>query len=155
MKVRDFCSRIVAVAMPSTDLREAARMMREHHAGSLVVIDKSKDATAPIGMVTDRDIVMLAVAAGVDPQTLTVGDVMSPEPTVLRDDCGVFEAAETMANTGARRLPVVTQDGALMGIVSLDDIMRVLSTELAYLVETVNRSAQREIESRPAKGAGA
>ena len=155
MKVRDFCSRIVAVAMPSTDLREAARMMREHHVGSLVVIDKSDGATAPIGVITDRDIVVLAVAPGIDPQTLTVRDVMSPEPAVLRDDCGVYEAAETMAATGARRLPVVTEAGVLLGIVSLDDVLRVLSTELAYLVETVNRSSLREIESRPAKIAGA
>ena len=150
MKVRQFCSRIVAVAEPSTNLREAARLMREHHVGSLVVIDHAAGATAPIGMVTDRDIVMLAVAAGVDPQMLTVRDVMNPELTVLRDDCGVFEAAETMAATGARRLPVVTEAGALLGIVSLDDVMRVLSTELSYLVATVNRSTEREIESRPA-----
>jgi len=125
-------------------------MMREHHVGSLVVIDHSAGGTAPIGVVTDRDIVMLAVATGVDPKTLTVMDVMNPELTVLRDDCGVFEAAETMANTGARRLPVVTEEGVLLGIVSLDDVMRVLSTELSCLVAAVNRATEHEIEARPA-----
>lgn len=148
MKVREFCSRVVAVAVPSTDLREAARMMREHHVGSLIVIDQLTGATKPIGIVTDRDIVLLAVAPGVDPQTLTVRDVMRPELSVLPDDAGVFEAAETMAATGARRLPVVTRDGDLIGVVSLDDVMRVLSTELSFLVATVNRSTEREVEMR-------
>ncbi len=146
MKVREFCSRVVAVAVPTTDLREAAQMMREHHVGSLIVIDQLTGATKPIGIVTDRDIVVLAVASGVDPKTLTVREVMRPELTVLGDDCGVFEAAETMASTGARRLPVVTKGGDLMGIVSLDDVLRVLSTELSFLVATVNRSTEREIE---------
>ncbi len=153
MKVREFCSRVVAVAIPSTDLREAARMMREHHVGSLIVIDQLTGATKPIGIITDRDIVVRAVAPGIDPQTLTVQDVMRPELSVLRDDAGVFEAAETMASNGARRLPVVTRDGDLIGIVSLDDVMRVLATELSFLVATVARSTEREVETRATESA--
>lgn len=148
MKVREFCSRVVAVAVPSTDLSEAARMMREHHVGSLIVIDRLTGATKPIGIVTDRDIVVRAVAPGIDPKTLTVQDVMRPELSVLTDDADAFEAAETMASSGARRLPVVTAAGDLIGIVSLDDVMRVLSTELSFLVATVNRSTEREVETR-------
>lgn len=151
MKVRQFCSRVVAVAKPSTDLREAARLMREHHVGSLVVIDHPEGSSRPVGVVTDRDIVVAAVAQGVDPQTLRVAEVMNPELKVLDEECGVFEAAETMAATGARRLPVVTRDGSLLGIVSLDDLLRVLSTELSYLVATVQRSTDREIEQRGAE----
>ena len=153
MKVREFCSRVVAVAVPSTDLREAAQMMREHHVGSLIVIDQLTGATKPIGIVTDRDIVVRAVAPGIDPRTLTVQDVMRPELSVVRDDAGAFEASETMATTGARRLPVVSKDGDLIGIVSLDDVMRVLSTELSFLVATVNRSTEREVESRAMESA--
>lgn len=153
MKVREFCSRVVAVAVPSTDLREAARMMREHHVGSLIVIDQPTGATKPIGIVTDRDIVVRAVAPGIDPQSLTVQDVMRPELSVLRDDVGVFEASETMASSGARRLPVVTKEGDLIGIVSLDDVMRVLSTELSLLVATVNRSTEREVEAHATESA--
>jgi len=151
MKIRDFCSRVVVVAESGTNLREAARMMREHVVGSLIVIDQRGGATRPVGIITDRDILIAVVAQGIDPESLTVKDAMSPELAVLDADAGVFEAAETMAEFGARRLPVVCKDGKLMGIVTLDDVLRVISTELGYLSATIEHSARREVAKQAGK----
>ena len=150
MKVRDFCSRMVIAAEPATDLRHAARLMREHHVGALVVIDQREGLTRPIGIVTDRDIVIAVVAADVKPESLTVRDVMSEELQLLRDDDDVFEAVEKMSDHGVRRLPVVAADGRLFGMVSADDVLRVLSIELGSLATTLHRGSQREVAARGA-----
>jgi CBS domain-containing protein len=149
MKIRDFCSRIVVVAEGSTDLREAARLMRDHHVGALIVIDGLKGATRPIGIVTDRDIVVAVVAAAdVRPESLTVLDVMSRELVLIDENDGVFEAIEAMQERGVRRLPVVTADGRLVGIVTLDDVLRMLANELGGLAAAMQRAGRRETAER-------
>ncbi|MDH4190622.1 MAG: CBS domain-containing protein [Betaproteobacteria bacterium] len=157
MKVRDFCSRIIVVAEPGTDLRTAAQMMRDNHVGALVVVDRKEGARRPLGILTDRDIVVAVVAApGVRPEALRVGDVMTSELAVVDEYDGVFEAVEMMRDRGARRLPVVAGDGTLVGILTLDDLLRVLAAELEGLTEAVRSSTAREahqrqaLESRPA-----
>ena len=150
MKIRDICSRVVVVTEPQMDLREAARMMRDHHVGALVVIEKHDGPTKPVGIVTDRDIVVAVVAASnVRPESLTVRDVMSTELVLAQDSDGVFEAVERMQDSGTRRLPVVTGDGTLMGIVTLDDVLRMLAGEMTALAIAAQRSVTRETHTRP------
>lgn len=149
MRIKEICSRAVAVAERSTSLREAARLMREHHVGALVVIDSKDGGTRPVGMITDRDIVIEVVAAsGADPDSLSVGEVMSGELATVAEDLGVFEAVEMMSDRAVRRLPVVTEDGRLIGIITLDDLLRVLSTELAGLSAALQRAGRREVQRR-------
>jgi len=157
MRIKDICSRVVVVAEPHTDLREAARLMRDHHVGALIVIDKRDGATKPVGIVTDRDIVVAVVAAsGVRPESLTVRDVMSSDLVLAQETDGVFEAVERMQDSGTRRLPVVTADGTLMGIITLDDVLRMLAGELTALAIAAQRSVTRETHVRPSyEGAGA
>lgn len=151
MKARNFCSRVVVAAEPTTDLRDAARMMRDNHVGALVVVEKKAGGTRPIGIVTDRDIVVGVVAApGVRPEALTVRDVMCAELATISESAGVFEAVEAMRDRGARRLPVVSEDGKLVGMLSLDDLLRVISAELAGLTEAVRASTAREVHERRA-----
>ena len=150
MKIREICSRVVVVVEPHTDLREAARLMRDHHVGALVVIEKHDGPTKPVGIVTDRDIVVAVVAASnVRPESLTVRDVMSTELVLAQDSDGVFEAVERMQDSGTRRLPVVTGDGTLMGIVTLDDVLRMLAGEMTALAIAAQRSVTRETHTRP------
>ncbi|MGA8048594.1 MAG: CBS domain-containing protein [Burkholderiales bacterium] len=150
MRIRDICSRVVVVAEPHTDLREAARMMRDHHVGALIVVDKRDGTTKPIGIVTDRDIVVAVVAAaGVRPESLTVRDVMSADLVLAQETDGVFEAVERMQDSGTRRLPVVTADGTLLGMLTLDDVLRMLAGELTALAIAAQRSVTRETHSRP------
>jgi signal-transduction protein with cAMP-binding, CBS, and nucleotidyltransferase domain len=151
MKVREFCSRVVVVAEPSTDLREAARMMRDDHVGALVVIERQGARTRPVGIVTDRDIVVGVVAAsGVRPESLTVRDVMCADLATISENDGVFEAVDAMRDRGARRLPVVAHDGTLVGMLALDDLLRVIAMELAGLNEAVRASTAREAHERRA-----
>jgi CBS domain-containing protein len=148
VRIKEICSRAVAVTERSTSLREAARLMREHHVGALVVIESKDGNTRPVGMLTDRDIVIEVVAASGTPDSLTVGDVMSGELATVAENLGVFEAVEVMSDRAVRRLPVVTEDGRLIGIITLDDLLRVLSTELAGLSAALQRAGRREVQRR-------
>jgi len=151
MRIKEICSRVVVVAEPSTDLREAARLMRDHHVGALVVVEGSNGGKRPIGIVTDRDIVVAVVAAtGVQPETLSVGDVMTRNLVVAEESVGVFEAVDLMQDHGARRLPVVDAAGRLIGIITLDDVLRMVAGELTALAIAAQRSFSREVHERRA-----
>jgi CBS domain-containing protein len=153
MRIKEICSRVVVVAEPHTDLREAARLMRDHHVGALVVVEKREGVARPVGIVTDRDIVVEVVAAtGVTPESLTVRDVMSSDLVLARETDGVFEAVERMQDSGTRRLPVVSADGVLVGILTLDDVLRMLAGEMTALAIAAQRSVMRETRGRSAIG---
>jgi len=149
MRIREICSRVIVVTEAHTSLREAARLMRDHHVGALVVIEKRDGATWPVGIVTDRDIVVEVVAAGVNADALTVRDVMSSDLVLAQENDGVFEAVERMQDNGTRRLPVVTADGVLVGILTLDDVLRMLAGEMTALAIAAQRSVTRETHARP------
>jgi CBS domain-containing protein len=149
MKVRDFCSRTVAVIEPTASLREAALLMRDAHVGALVVTERKAGVTRPVGVITDRDIVVAAVAVpGARPEGIRVGDAMSADPRVARDDDGLAEAVKAMGEAGVRRLPVVAGDGSLFGVVTLDDVLRVLAAELGGLAVALSRGREREAQQR-------
>jgi len=151
MRIKDICSRVVVVAEPGTDLREAARLMRDHHVGALVVVDGADGSRRPIGIVTDRDIVVAVVASpGVKPESLNIGDVMSADLVVVGENVGVFEAVDLMQDRGARRLPVVDAEGRLTGIITLDDVLRMVAGELTALAIAAQRSFSREVHERRA-----
>lgn len=149
MKVRDFCSRTVAVIEPGASLREAALLMRDAHVGALVVSERKAGVTRPVGVITDRDIVVAVVAVpGARPEGIRVADVMAAQPRLAREDDGLAEAVKAMSESGVRRLPVVTADGALFGIVTLDDVLRVLAGELGALAVALSREREQEAGTR-------
>jgi len=155
MKIKEICSRMLAVVEPHTDLRTAARLMREHHVGSLIVVEKTDGDMRPVGIITDRDIVIAVLAAeDVRPEIVTAGDVMGGELAFVREDDGMFEAIEAMSDKGARRMPVVDAKGRLVGIVTLDDLLRVLASELSGLAAAMDNAGGREVHERPAIEAG-
>jgi len=149
VKLRNICSKEVATVEPKASLREAAALMRERHVGALVVVETAQGKTRPVGIVTDRDIVVAVLAVpGARPEGIRAGDVM-PATLVTADDTdGVFEALQKMAHHGVRRLPVIDAGGALVGIVTADDLLRVLATELASFASALRRGAERESASR-------
>ena len=149
MKVRDFCSRTVAVIEPKASLREAALLMRDAHVGALIVTERKGGVTRPVGVITDRDIVVAAVAVpGARPEGIRVADAMTAEPRVARDDDGLAEAVKAMSEGGVRRLPVVTADGSLFGVLTLDDALRVLAAELGALALALGRGREKEAQQR-------
>ncbi len=149
MNVGEICSRIVVVADSRTQVHEAAKLMRDHHIGALVVTEGGANARRPIGIVTDRDMVVEVVAADVDYRTLTVGDIMSERPATIKETAGLFEAIAQMRSDGVRRLVVVDASGNLLGIAAMDDLIPVLAEELSALAQAIRVEQRRETQRRP------
>ena len=150
MAIGEICNREVVFARQNESVRSAALLMREHHVGSLVVVDESGGKRIPAGILTDRDIAVGVVALGLDPEATPVGAVMSPEVVVEREDAGVAETVALMRQKGLRRLPVVDRAGSLVGLVSADDLLELLAEELTALASMVAREQRRETEQRRA-----
>jgi CBS domain-containing protein len=146
MTVGEVCTRSVVTADSDETVVEAARRMRDRHVGDLLVADTQ---TRPIGILTDRDIVVSAVAQSPDRlESLLVGDVMSRDLATARTDETLDGALKLMRTRGIRRLPVVSADGRLEGLVAFDDILEVMSEELGELVGLVAREQKRERDVR-------
>lgn len=148
MNVGELCNREVIFAYRDTRLVEAARLMREHHVGSLVVVVDRLSERVPVGILTDRDIVVAVVAKELDPRTLTAGEVMSRELFSVREEDGIADALRLMRERGIRRLPVLTHSGALAGIVTIDDLLELVAEELGDFVRTVGSERVRETRVR-------
>jgi len=149
MDVREVCKQVVVFAYMSMALNEAARLMREHHVGSLVVVEERDTGKSPIGMLTDRDIAIAVVARDLDPRTLAVGEVMTTDVVSVRDDDSVLDALALMRRRGVRRVPVVTRAGLLVGIVTLDDLLRIVVAQLDDLVGAISGELVAEARERP------
>lgn len=149
MNIGEICNREVVVAHRDTRLVEAARLMREHHVGSLVVVVERLSERVPVGIITDRDIVVAVVAKELDPRALTVGDVINAGGVlVVREQDSLADALRLMREKGVRRIPVVTKSGALAGIVTIDDLLELVADELNDFVRTVGQERAREVRVR-------
>lgn len=122
-RVGNFCSRALVTATPQTSARDAATLMRKHHVGALVVVEGHDAPLRPIGIVTDRDIVVEVVAAGLGPDAVRVSEIVQRNPIVVNEAASCAETIRLMAVNGIRRVPVVDNQGALVGLVSYDDVM--------------------------------
>jgi CBS domain-containing protein len=145
--LNDVATAVVAVVEPDTQALLAAQLMRKHHVGALVVVDAVEKAR-PVGIVTDRDLVLALMAEGLDPALFTVGDIMSTALVMARPDTDVLDAVALMRDHRLRRLVVVDATGLLVGIVSLDDVLAVMSQRLLDLTQVMSRSRDREFEQR-------
>lgn len=149
MSVAEICNREVVTVEKHTSIIEAAKVMRNTHAGSLVIVDSDAPKSKPLGIVTDRDLVIEVIAKDEEPGSLTVGDLMEPELLLARENDGIWETILRMRAVGVRRLPVVDKNGFLMGILSMDDLLEFLAGELSDLAKLIKRGARREKETRP------
>jgi CBS domain-containing protein len=146
MDVREICKPVVVVAYKSMAVNEAARLMRENHVGSLVVVEERESGKLPIGILTDRDIAISVVAKDLDARSLAVGEVMSTDVVAVREDDGILDALALMRRRGVRRAPVVARNGTLAGIVTLDDLLRIVVAQLDDLAAAI--SAELDVEAR-------
>ena len=151
MKVGDICSHDVVTTRAFEDLTAAAQLMRQKHVGYLIVVEPKIEgsAVAPVGVITDRDIVIGVIAREADPRSLTVGDVMTRQPVLVRDDSSVSAALHHMREIGVRRLPVVDRAGWLIGVLSLDDVLDGLAEELMDVAGSIRRELKVESALRP------
>jgi CBS domain-containing protein len=149
MAIGEICSREAVFTTRDTTVATAARLMRHHHVGTLVVVEQMNgDRRLPVGIVTDRDVVIEVMATGLDPNVITVGDIMGQELVTARESEGVLETMQIMRYKGVRRLPIVDKDGHLVGIVSIDDLLEVLAEEFSELAKIMAREQARESSSR-------
>ncbi len=149
MAIGEVCVRQVVVASPETRVLEGAKLMREHHVGNLLVTEESHGRRVPVGIVTDRDIVLEVMAAELDARSLTLGDIMSMELVTVPESEGIFQTIQLMRAKGVRRMPVVDANGGLVGIAAVDDLVELLAEELSELAKLMVRERKREAEMRP------
>jgi CBS domain-containing protein len=145
MKIRDIMTTDVEVVRAQTPLREAARLMRDVDTGFLPVGEGDR----LVGTLTDRDIVVRAIAGGHDPDTATVRDAMTDELVFCYEDQDTSEAAQLMAERQVRRLPVVDRDRRLLGIVSQGDLATRTSDD-DLVGQTVEEISENRGRSGPA-----
>jgi CBS domain-containing protein len=148
MKLKDLCVLDVACCTQEVDIAAAARLMRQHHTGTLVVIDDKDGDRYPVGIITDRDIVMEVIAKGLDPARTFVGDVMTTQLVVAAGSEDPATALERMRTHGVRRVPVIDEEERLIGILTLDDLLRSHAEEAGALLDVVSREQTREHRNR-------
>jgi CBS domain-containing protein len=150
MSIGNVCQRNVVCATRETTVAAAARLMRQNHVGDIVVIDRADAERMPIGIVTDRDIVVEVVALGVDADTVTLGDLMSWGQLITVQETDTYAATlRLMHNKGVRRIPVVSAAGVLVGIISIDDMLPQFVGELSELADLAALGRKREEQARP------
>ncbi len=149
MPVGEICNREVIVIQRDATVVEAAKLMRQYHVGAVIVVEKRDGRQVPVGVVTDRDLVVEVVATELDENVITVGDIMAKEVFTIKESTASYEAIELMRRKTARRLPVVDETGELVGILTLDDALQLLSEELLDLAKLVRYEQKKETRHRP------
>jgi len=148
MRAAEICTRHVVYIDRRASVREAAQSMRANHVGALVITEQPNGERVPAGIITDRDIAISVVAAGIQPENLTVEDVMSGNLATCTESEDLFDIIATMLARSVRRLPVVNDKGGLVGMISADDLYGALSTHLRMLSQALAREQVREMEAR-------
>lgn len=128
----------------SSSVQAAAALMRNHNIGDVIVVKNELTGPKPVGILTDRDIVVSTVAVGVPPETVTVADIMTPAVEVVNAEDDLDHVVKVMKQRGIRRLPIVDSKGTIVGILSYDDLLEHFAEEFGDLI-AVNRK-QRKVE---------
>lgn len=138
MSVGRICSREVDTAEPDESVRVCAQRMGTRDVGTLVVLDESRK---PLGILTDRDVVVRVVGPGMDPETTRVRQVMSKQLHTCFEDAPIEDALRRMRAQSVRRLLVVERGGPLVGILALDDVLELLAEELTEVGRLIRRQS--------------
>jgi len=144
MTVGKLCVRDVATASRETTVTEAAMQMRHQHVGDLVIVERGK----PVGVVTDRDIVIGVIAMELEPSVFTLGDMVLKEPVTCREDTDVTDCLHQMRTHAIRRMPVVDKSGMLVGIITVDDLLLLMADELSDVAKLIDREQVMEMKTR-------
>jgi CBS domain-containing protein len=150
MTIGKICNRETIIITADRTIVDAARLMRDQHVGDLVVVEELSGRRIPVGILTDRDLVVEILAKEISLGAVTVGDVMTREPLTARETDSIYDTMQRMRAKGVRRIPVVDAGGSLVGIVAVDDFLDLLSDELTALARVVTRQQARERQNRPA-----
>ncbi len=146
MPIGEICNREVVIVRKEDSILEAAKLMREYHVGNVIVVDDREGRVIPLGILTDRDIVVELIAKPLE--SVSVRDVMSADLISASENRGVWDTIQCMRARGIRRIVVVDDGGGLVGILSIDDLLELLSGELSDLAKLSMKERNREKEAR-------
>lgn len=149
MTVNIVCNHNVATIGAEEGIVDAAVRMREEHVGDLIVVARRGTVHVPVGILTDRDIVVAVVAKRVSPDTVTVGDAMSSNLLTVRKDDALDAALREMRRHGVRRAPVVGSGGELVGVITVDDVIQHLAVQFGHLADLIRQEQYAEARVRP------
>lgn len=149
MSVGSICTRSVDLADAEETIHAAAHRLRKRKVGTLVILDR---ANRPVGILTDRDLVVRAVAQGKDPRQTRVGEVMTRNPTTISESAPIEQALSLMRSGCFRRIPVTGSDHTLVGLVSLDDILSLLAQEFTQVGALVEKEMPSGTEATRPRG---
>jgi CBS domain-containing protein len=144
MIVGEVCTREVVFIDRDASILEAARLMRQHHVGDVIVADDRHGEWVPVGILTDRDIVVELLAREVDLNAVSIGDVMSLDLLTAEEDADLTETIKTMRSRGVRRVPVLNRGGGLVGILAADDLIELIAEQLSDVVGLIAAEQKRE-----------
>lgn len=148
MRVGEYCNRNVVVINGNESVKNAAELMRSYHVGDLVLVEEHDSQKIPIGIVTDRDLVIEVMAAGVKPESLLVRDILTEPFRCVFENDSLFDALEIMHSPKIRRLPVINDDKTLIGIITLDDFIEILTEAMGQIVNVVKLQQKKEARQR-------
>jgi CBS-domain-containing membrane protein len=144
MTVGEICNREVVVILKHATILEAAQLMREFHVGDLIVVEEKVGKRIPVGIVTDRDIVLEVIAEEVDMCDVDVGDIMSEDLVTAEEKDDLIDTIKLMRTKGVRRVPVVDAASALVGILTVDDLIELFSEQVSDFAKIIVREQTRE-----------
>ena len=144
MNIGTLCSRYLVTTSTGAPLAEVARLMRESHVGAVVVTAGGIDHPRVVGIITDRDIMRAQLRRTVDLSSLSAEEAMTRDPLVCPEEESIDGAIAHLRARGVRRAPVVRADGAPVGLISVDDLLRHLAGKLSGLAGIVAWQVQRE-----------
>lgn len=148
MKVGEYCKRAVIAINAGADAASAAKLMREEHVGYLIVYRDGDELQKPIGVLTDRDLVLAVMAREVDPHAVTAHDVMTRQPLVANETDELSDMLQGMRLAGVRRVPVVDARGALIGIFAIDDAIDLIAGFVCDIAGSIKSEQRQEWRAR-------
>ena len=148
MLLKEVCTANVVCCGPKTTVLQAASLMRHRHVGDLVVVDDPEDEGIPLGIVTDRDIVIEVLGNGLDAAKTTVGSLMRTPVVIAHESEDTTQVIERMHAHGVRRLPVVAHEGEVVGIITLNDLLRLFVADASSLLGVMTKGQINEQHSR-------
>lgn len=144
MKIGEICTRQVVTMTKDANAYELSYLMAKEHVGSVIIVEQAAAGYQPIGIVTDRDVVLQVTAKKLDPESTTAQDLMTGELVTGYLAWGITETMRHMHRHGIRRLPIVDHNQLLVGIVTIDDLIDVVMSELGELSETITSGQYKE-----------
>lgn len=137
MTVYACCQTNVVSVKPDATVQFVAGLMKEKNIGCVVVTDNHR----PVGIVTDRDIALRSATLCDEPETALIESIMTRDPMIIRKDTGIFDAIQEMKTLGVRRMPIVDSGGRLVGLLTVDDLIRLLAREMADIARIIGKES--------------